>query len=236
MSRGNSRNGEYALQHCHFLWSQLSDNDDHRIFWGIIVLLGRGTPKNRPTTSWSRLSLETGAILFGYVTYPATKKCPFPSNLLFSYTEKCWNHHHSITISLNIFPRTRCTLQRQVSSSNSSATLSYPPVEEKAPVIHLGIAQNPGAPLCFHTKIRRTWMFIPHRVVPSVFTNPQMYTSHNPFVLLQDVAGAFWPRGQDGPQEKPEFPVASQAPRLAPLTLANRRCSRQIFFMGKKIQ
>ena len=104
VSRGNSRNGEYALQHCHFLWSQLSDNDDHRIFWGIIVLLGRGTPKNRPTTSWSRLSLETGAILFGYVTYPATKKCPFPSNLLFSYTEKCWNHHHSITISLNIFP------------------------------------------------------------------------------------------------------------------------------------
>ena len=75
-----------------------------------------------------------------------------------------------------------------------------------------------------------------NRVVPSVFTNPQMYTSHNPFVLLQDVAGAFWPRGQDGPQEKPEFPVASQAPRLAPLTLANRRCSRQIFFMGKKIQ
>ena len=125
------------------------DNDDHRIFWGIIVLLGRGTPKNI-SANYKLITIKLGnRCHFIWVCHiPRNKQKMSISfeSIVFLHrkmlkSSKPFNNHFT-----KHFPRTRCTLQRQVSSSNSSATLSYPPVE-KAPVIHLGIAQNPGAPL-----------------------------------------------------------------------------------------
>jgi len=139
------------------------DNDDHRIFWGIIVLLGRGTPKNI-SANYKLITIKLGnRCHFIWVCHiPRNKQKMSISfeSIVFLHrkmlkSSKPFNNHFTKHFSPE--PDAHCSgrCPLQIALQRSLTLLS------RKPQLSTWVLLKTLVPRCENTKIRRTWMFIP---------------------------------------------------------------------------